>query len=372
VSHVVLDRDSELLVVPQHRGRGSSIHWFRTYPHYQKEAVVEWLPTKTERYPKMRKHFLVDWAFASQGSVEKVVQTNFAHEAHRWPLLRSFDSEGYIWNSTHLIVILRDKLSGIPAVGSRKTLEDPNAPTEAPTLANLGVWQSYMRSKFAVKAQDMVIIIPIVDKGPNVENDWAEWAESDKQLWHRQIEFNITQHFYHLKGFDIVGEFFIPPGYLFLADECERFFKDHQRYDRNILIMTRFVTGNRLLEELDRELRSVLREYNLNPVRADDKMYLRDRNLWNNVCVYMICCKFGIAILEDRVADEFNPNVALEYGFMRALSKPVLLLADVGFRNLRADIIGTLREQFDITDIKGTIKLPLERWLKEVGLIGGS
>ena len=320
----------------------------------------------------MREHFIVDWAFASKGSVEKVVQTNFAHEAHRWPLLRSFDFEGYIWNSTHLIVILRDKLSGIPAVGSPKTLEDPNAPTEAPTLANLGVWQSYMRSKFAVKAQDMVIIIPIVGKGPKVENDWAEWSESDKQLWHRQIEFNITQHFYHLKGFDIVGEFFIPPGYLFLADECERFFKDHQRYDRNILIMTRFVTGNRLLEELDRELRSVLREYNLNPVRADDKMYLRDRNLWNNVCVYMICCKFGIAILEDRVADEFNPNVALEYGFMRALNKPVLLLADVGFRNLRADIIGTLREQFDITDIKGTIKLPLERWLKEVGLIGGS
>jgi hypothetical protein len=317
----------------------------------------------------MRKHFLVDWAFASTGSVEKAVQTNFAHEAHRWPILRTFDVEGYIWNSTHLIIILRNKLSGFPSFGDPKPLEDPNPPAGAPSLANLSMWQSYMRSNFAVRAQDMAIIIPIVGKGPKVEDDWAEWSELDKQLWHKQIEFNITQQFYHLKGFDMVGDFFIPPGYLFLADECERFFKDHSRYDRNILMMTRFVAGNRLLEELDRELRSVLREHSLNPVRADDKMYLRDRNLWNNVCVYMICCKFGIAILEDRVADEFNPNVALEYGFMRALNKPVLLLAEVGFRNLRADIIGTLREQFDITDIKGTIKAPIETWLKEIGLI---
>lgn len=165
------------------------------------------------------------------------------------------------------------------------------------------------------------------------------------------------------------GGFFIPPGYRFLADDCERFFKDHPRYDRNVCIMTRFVKGNLLLEELDRELRSVLREHGLNPVRADDKMYLRDRNLWNNVCVYMICCKYGIAILEDRIRDEFNPNVAIEYGFMRALNKPTLLLADVGFRNLRADIIGTLREEFDITNIKETIREPVEKWLKELDLM---
>jgi nucleoside 2-deoxyribosyltransferase len=95
-------------------------------------------------------------------------------------------------------------------------------------------------------------------------------------------------------------------------------------------------------------------------------MYLRDRNLWNNVCVYMNCCSKGIAILEDRIANEFNPNVAIEYGFMRALNKPVLLLADSGFRNLRADVIGTLREEFDITDIEGTIREPIERWIAEL------
>ena len=131
--------------------------------------------------------------------------------------------------------------------------------------------------------------------------------------------------------------------------------------------MTRFERGNGLLEELDQELRRVLNSHSLDPVRADDKMYMRDRNLWNNVCLYMICCKYGIAILEDRIADEFNPNVALEYGFMRALNRPTLLLADIGFRNLRADVIGTLREKFDITDIKQTIQEPVEKWLRELG-----
>lgn len=162
---------------------------------------------------------------------------------------------------------------------------------------------------------------------------------------------------------------FIPEGYQFLSENCEKFLKDHPNYYKNIFIMTRFEKGNKLLEELDRELRSVLREHGLNPVRADDKMYLVDRNIWNNVCVYIICCKYGIAILEDRIRDEFNPNVALEYGFMRGLNKPTLLLTDVGFRNLRADIIGTLRETFDITNIRDTIREPVEKWLEELELL---
>jgi len=68
------------------------------------------------------------------------------------------------------------------------------------------------------------------------------------------------------------------------------------------------------------------------------------------------------------VADKFNPKVVLEYGFMHALNKPTLLLADVGLRSLRVDMVGTLREQFGITDIKGSIKKPVEKWLKELCL----
>lgn len=313
---------------------------------------------------------MTDWILPIREALEKVVEKNFPQELHSWPLLKTFDFEFYKWRETHIICVLRDRIAGIPAgSGKLHILDDPDAPREASTINNLNEWQDYLRKRFSLRPQDAAIIVPLADSGKGVEGNWALWSESDKQLWHRQIESVITRQFYYRKGIDIMGEFYIPPGYQFLAEECAHFFKDHPRYEQNILIMTRFVSENKLLEELDKELRSVLRSYGLDSVRADDKMYMRDRNLWNNVCVYAICCKYGIAILEDRVADEFNPNVALEYGFMRALNKPALLLADVGFRNLRADIIGTLREQFDITDIKGTIKKPVEKWLKELGLL---
>jgi hypothetical protein len=160
----------------------------------------------------------------------------------------------------------------------------------------------------------------------------------------------------------------LPPGYEELAGDCRKFLSDHPDIDRNVFIMTRFVPGNALLTLLDQELRRTLCRHGLNALRADDRMYPTDRQLWKNVCVYMLCCRYGVAVLEDRIRDEFNPNVALEYGFMRALDKPTLLLKDAGFHNLRADILGTLHETFDLTDIAGSLARPIESWIRDLGL----
>lgn len=321
----------------------------------------------------MRDNYTADWAFSAKGSIENVVEENFSNEAHRWPLLRTFDFECFIWHGTHLILILRNKYSGIPAgPGIPRPLIDPDAPSEIPNPNNIFIWYKYLVKKFDVKPEDLAIVIPIDHKADSFEEERKNLSNDTLQMWRTQISLNIQRHFYHIKGFDMMDDFFIPPGYTSLADNCKRFFADHPNYNENIFIMTRFEKGDKLLEELDKELRSVIRKHGLNPLRADDKMYLRDRNLWNNVCVYMICSKYGIAILEDRIRDEFNPNVALEYGFMRALNKPTLLLQDIGFRNIRADIIGTLRETFDITDIRETIRTPIETWLRELDLIAGA
>lgn len=319
----------------------------------------------------MRDHYQVDWAFAIKSSLDKVVQENFPQDAHRWPVLKAFNFDSFLVNDDWVVIVLKDKISGIPAGGSGKPKKiqlDQNAPLENPNIQNIEQWLEYLGFKLSIRSQDILLIIPYKDGGQKVEDDWVNFSEEEKQLWHREIEINVTRHFYYMKGFDMKSDFFLPPGYQFLADDCKRFFDDHPDYNKNVFIMTRFVPGNKLLEELDLEVRRVLRSNDLNPLRADDKMYLRDRNLWNNVCVYMTCCKYGIAILEDRIANEFNPNVAIEYGFMRALNKPVLLLADTGFRNLRADIIGTLREQFDITDINGSVDKPIITWLTELNL----
>ena len=165
----------------------------------------------------------------------------------------------------------------------------------------------------------------------------------------------------------------LPAGYEYLRAGCARFMQDHPDYDSNVLVMTRFALDEPL-PQLDRELRKTLCRHGLKAHRADDKMYSIDAQLWSNLCIYMLCCKYGVAVLEDRIQNEFNPNVALEYGFMRALSKPTLLLKDVGFRNLRADVLGSLHQEFNMFDIPRTLPPPIAKWIRdiEVGVHAGA
>jgi hypothetical protein len=163
----------------------------------------------------------------------------------------------------------------------------------------------------------------------------------------------------------------LPKEYQKLVDPVQLFFEDKprkcQNYDKNVFIMTRFQPGNSTLETLDKAIRKTLEVRGLLGHRADDRCYPNDRNLWDNVCTYMFCCKFGIAVLEDIIGDEFNPNVALEYGFMRALGKPTLLLKEKRLKP-RADILGTVWEDFDILNIESSIQEAIERWLKDIGV----
>lgn len=163
----------------------------------------------------------------------------------------------------------------------------------------------------------------------------------------------------------------LPKPYTKLAEPVASFFEDSEKgcenYDKNVFIMTRFQPGNDTLESLDRCIREHLSEHGLVGHRADDRCYPSDRNLWDNVCTYMFCCKYGIAILENILADEFNPNVALEYGFMRALGKPTLLLKEKRFKP-RADILGTLWEEFDILNLEKSVSSAIDRWFNDLGI----
>ena len=157
----------------------------------------------------------------------------------------------------------------------------------------------------------------------------------------------------------------VPYAYNKLGDSLSSFFADSSNrcdvYERNVFIMTRFQAENRELALVDTTIRRSLEQKGLIGHRADDKCYPSDRNLWDNVCTYMFGCKYGVAILENLIVDEFNPNVALEYGFMRALGKPVLLLKEKRF-SPRADILGTLWEEFDMFNIESSISAAVDKW----------
>lgn len=317
----------------------------------------------------MQEGFVVKWAFAFIGSMGRVVEDQFRSELHRWPLQRSWDATAYEWGQRFLVIVLRDRPAGqFPNVDSRP-MKHPALSAEAPSSSDADTDEllTAVAIGLDVRPQDAVLVVPTVGSHiTSVEGDWAIWSGWDRNLWHQQVKHWVSRHWYWLKGFDVGGGFMIPPGYEGLAEGCEVFFADHPNFEDNVFLMTRFDDSG-YLAALDGQLREVLRSRGLDPVRADDRVYVEDRNLWDNVCVYMLCCSKGVAVLEDRGVNEFNPNVALEYGFMRALNKPTLLLTDIGFRNLRADIIGTLRGNFDLFDVKGTIQPAIERWLHDLG-----
>ena len=305
--------------------------------------------------------FLTTWAFSCSDEIKKRVESKHPEDMHRWPMVRSFKAEGYIWNKKFMAIILRNSNAQMPYIGNAENMTGDDIPKQEPSLDNLIEWQKYLREKFSVRSQDFAIILPIKD-GNTVMEIWNEMTDAEKHLWDKQIQVNMEMEYNHVKGFDSVKGFVIPPGYKHLTDECGVFFKDQPEFDKNVFLMMKFGDEPKL-KKVEEELREALIENGMNPLRADDKVYSNDRDLWNNVCVYMLCCKFGIAVLENYSKQEYNPNISIEYGFMRALNKNILLLADSEFPDYPADIVGKLREPFDSNDSKNSINNAVKKWV---------
>jgi hypothetical protein len=157
-------------------------------------------------------------------------------------------------------------------------------------------------------------------------------------------------------------------GYEGLQPYLDAFSFDHPSADKNVFIAMRFRDGKQFAE-IHQTIKRVLAEYGLRGLRADDRVYPSDGDLWNNVCVYMLACKYGVCVFEEIDEREFNPNVPLEYGFMRAIDRQVLLLKDQRMPNLPADMTGKIYHPFDSYEISSTIAREIEKWAeKDLGL----
>jgi hypothetical protein len=126
------------------------------------------------------------------------------------------------------------------------------------------------------------------------------------------------------------------------------------------------------LEDIYVAVKDELDRHGLVARRADKKVYATSKRLWDNLCIYMLGCRYGVAILEDHVGDELNPNVALEYGFMKGLGREVVLLKERRFKHLRADLVGTIPKEFDIGADhaldRRSIQDAVSNWLIDIGV----
>lgn len=153
-----------------------------------------------------------------------------------------------------------------------------------------------------------------------------------------------------------------PP--LMIKPSLKRFLTDHSDPAKTALVMMKF-SKTKVLDQIAEEIRVTLKEKGIEGLRADDKEYHDD--LFYNILTYIYGCGFGIAVFERIEADEFNPNVSLEVGYMLALSKPVCLLKDRTLKTLPTDLVGKSYRPFDPQDIASTIPSELSKWLADKG-----
>jgi hypothetical protein len=157
-------------------------------------------------------------------------------------------------------------------------------------------------------------------------------------------------------------------GYEGLRPFLTAFVADHPEVDKNVFIAMRFRDGEQF-GEIHQSIKTALGKYGLRGLRADDRVYPVDGDLWSNVCVYMLACKYAVCVFEEIEDREFNPNVPLEYGFMRALNRQVLLLKDQRMARLPSDMTGKIYRLFDSYHITGTIQRQISEWAeRDLGL----
>jgi hypothetical protein len=130
------------------------------------------------------------------------------------------------------------------------------------------------------------------------------------------------------------------------------FFEKTSTYENSVFIMTKFPNKNDPNDSdirLGYVIRQVARRLEANGYRARISSEERPSYhpfLWDHVEAYLFCCRHGLAIAEDKCKAEFNPNVTMEWGWMRAMKKHVLFLVENDFSHIRADAIGALYEDF--------------------------
>ena len=126
-------------------------------------------------------------------------------------------------------------------------------------------------------------------------------------------------------------------------------FEQKGEYEKSVFIMTKYPERDDprvgALGNVISVVKSAVAEFGFVPRIASQAEFYGD--LWQNVELYMLGCSRGIAIVEDRFAEQMNANVAMEWGWMRGNGKPVLFLIDRACKQKPADVNGLLRHEFD-------------------------
>ena len=154
----------------------------------------------------------------------------------------------------------------------------------------------------------------------------------------------------------------LPPGFQDLSGQVVDFVRRTGTYDKNVFLIMPFGPDPQL-DAVRTSLTTLLSTKGFNVYRADDKEY--EDGLWDNICVYMLGCKYAIAIFKVVGGVGYNPNVGVEIGFMMALNKRVLILKDTNLPRLPGDLIHRLYHQVDFSDLPA-VQAHVTKWFDDL------
>jgi hypothetical protein len=155
-----------------------------------------------------------------------------------------------------------------------------------------------------------------------------------------------------------------PPVHFKQHADALRTFHAAAPYEKSVFIMTKFPekkTGkDKILSDVIKEVQESIHDAGFVPRLATYEFH---GWLWQNVELYLLGCARGVAIVEDRVRKEMNPNVAFEWGWMKGMGKRVFFLMEQSFAHTRADWNGLITKSFSWKNPKEGVREALTVWL---------
>jgi hypothetical protein len=156
-----------------------------------------------------------------------------------------------------------------------------------------------------------------------------------------------------------------PPHHVRHGPLLEQFYQA-AAYEKSVFIMTKFPKTEQpgpedlKLAEVIETVRTAVKNRGYVPRLASDRQY--HPILWDNVELYLLGSQRAIAIMEDKCQPELNPNVAMEWGWMRGMGRNVLYLVEKDFHRNRADWDGLIKAQFDWAAPQASIAAATDGW----------
>lgn len=137
--------------------------------------------------------------------------------------------------------------------------------------------------------------------------------------------------------------------------------KFYEKYGHNAIFV--IMPFREELNKVYEIIKDIFASKGYSAIRADEKEFTND--LWENVRVYLECCNVAVAVFDKNDQDNYNPNVAIEVGYMLSKGNKVCLLKDKKLPKLPSDLISKMYKEYDSDDVEGTLPEQLELWIRD-------